>query len=569
MRICHISIRNFRGIRELDWNAPENSIFCFIGRGDSTKSTILEALRRAFYPQWNLTFDDADFFQCDPENAIRIDVILVDILDRYRDLESYGHHLSGWDLETETRHDEPGEGLEDALRVRLSADSDLEPSWRVIRGDDDEGIPFKVVDRAKASVSLIGALSDRHLTWSRGSLLTRLTEANSLSLSLADAGRAARAALDSERAQSLSQFDGVAQTAEHVARSLGVNVAEHYKAHLDANKISVHLGGLALHDGEMPLRRLGLGSKRMLTTGLQKDVLQAQHITLFDEVEMGLEPHRIARLLDHLKKDTNGQYFLTTHSPVVLRELTVEELHIVHCQSGQIQIVAVNRPEIADLVQGKIRAGAEAFLAPKIIVCEGATEVGFLRGLDDYWIVRDKSSFAYQGVALFDAGGASNVRAVADSLKQLSYSVAVLADSDTPDQFSNADAQALEMAGVAVTLWEDGKSLEERVFADLAWQGVLDSFEAACTMHGNQARLINQIQTQYGSGFQRDPAQWIETTTMRDALGKAANVSSWYKRQDRAQKWVAAIGQYLDDGSIQNSDLMRKLAGLRFWIDNA
>ena len=67
MRIRHISIRNFRGIRKLDWSVPDNSIFCLIGRGDSTKSTILEALRRAFYPQWYLSFDDSDFFGCAPE----------------------------------------------------------------------------------------------------------------------------------------------------------------------------------------------------------------------------------------------------------------------------------------------------------------------------------------------------------------------------------------------------------------------------------------------------------------------------------------------------------------------
>ena len=230
MRIRHMSISNFRGIRELYWNVPDNSLLCLIGRGDSTKSTILEALRRAFYPQWNVPFDDADFFQCAPANAICIDVILGDIPDQFRDLESYGYHLCGWNPQTLTRHDEPGDGLEDALRVRLAVGNDLEPSWRVIRGDDDEGISFKTVDRARVSVSLIGALSDRHLTWSRGSLLSRLTEAESLSLSLAEAGRAARAALEGHRAQSLSQFDGIAQTAEATARSLGVNVAMAYKA---------------------------------------------------------------------------------------------------------------------------------------------------------------------------------------------------------------------------------------------------------------------------------------------------------------------------------------------------
>ena len=569
MRVRHISIRNFRGIRELEWTLPDNSLFCLIGRGDSTKSTILEALRRVFYPQWNLAFDDADFFQCAPANAICITVILVEIPDQFRDLESYGYHLCGWNPQTLIRHNEPGEGLEDALCVRLAVGNDLEPSWRVIRGEEDEGIAFKAVDRARVSVSLIGTLSDRHLTWSRGSLLSRLTESDSLSLSLAEAGRAARAALEGRRAQSLSQFDVIAQTAEATARNLGVNVASAYKAHLDADSISVRLGGLALHDGEMPLRQLGLGSKRMLTTGLQKHSLHTPHVTLFDEVEIGLEPHRITRLVKYLKTDTTGQYFLTTHSPVVLRELTVDDLQIVHWRDGKTQIVAANLPAFAECVQGKIRAGAEAFLAPKIVVCEGKTEVGFLRGLDDYWIAKGRNSFAYQGVALFDAGGSSKVRPVADSLNQLSYSVAVLSDSDASDQFSNADAQALNASGVTVTIWDESVSTEERVFADLPWAGAIASFECACAMAGGRESLIDQVQSKYGEGFTRNPQNWIDTPAMRAALGKAAKSGDWYKRQDRGEEWVTAIKRHLDDPAIQQSDLMRKLAMLRNWIDNA
>jgi putative ATP-dependent endonuclease of the OLD family len=48
MRVRKLTIQNFRGIRELDWDIPSKNILCFIGRGDSTKSTILEALRRVF-----------------------------------------------------------------------------------------------------------------------------------------------------------------------------------------------------------------------------------------------------------------------------------------------------------------------------------------------------------------------------------------------------------------------------------------------------------------------------------------------------------------------------------------
>ena len=568
MRIRRIRIRNFRGIGQLDWTVPDASLCCLIGRGDSTKSTVLEAIRRAFHPQWNLAFDDADFFQCTPANAICIDVILGGIPDEFRDLERYGHHLCGWNPQSLTPHDEPGDGLEDALRVRLTVGNDLEPSWRVIRGDGDEGIAFRSVDRGSVSVSLIGALSDRNLTWSRGSLLSRMTDTESLSLTLAEAGRAAKAALENEREQSLSQFDGIARKAEATARRLGVHVGTGYKAHLDADAIDVRVGGLALHDGEMPLRQLGLGSKRMLTTGLQTENLRDRHVTLLDEVEIGLEPHRIARLLEQLKADTTGQYFLTSHSPVVLRELTVDDLHIVHHRNGRTRIVAANRPAIADCIQGKIRAGAEAFLAPKIIACEGATEAGFLRGLDDYWTDAGKSAFAYQGVAVFDVGGASNLRPVADALNQLCYSVAVVADSDSPNQFSDTDAQVLAAAGVAVTVWGGGASIEQRVFADLPWAGVLASFDVA-SMHGQRNRRIDQVQSCYGPGFQRDPAEWQDTEAIRVALGTAAKRCDWYKRQDRGEEWAATVGCYLGDVAIQDSDLVGKLRKLRMWIDDA
>ena len=55
------------------------------------------------------------------------------------------------------------------------------------------------------------------------------------------------------------------------------------------------------------------------------DVLHGGLYGRFDEVEYGLEPHRIARLIKHIQNDKNGQYFLTTHSPTVLREFAIED----------------------------------------------------------------------------------------------------------------------------------------------------------------------------------------------------------------------------------------------------
>ena len=417
----------------------------------------------------------------------------------------------------------PERGLEEALRVRLTVNEDLEPKWSVFKNDGDEGIPL--------------------------------------------VARAAKAALE-ERRQELSEFDAVAGIAEGAARALGVNVATSYKAHLDTDAINVRDAGLALHDGDLPLRQLGLGSKRMLTTGLQKHAQQSPHVTLFDEVEVGLEPHRIARLLKHLGADATGQYILTTHSPVVLREVSVNDLHIVHCRAGIVEVVAAAKPVLAKSIQGKIRSGADAFLAPKIVVCEGATEAGLLRGLDEHWIAAGRKILAYCGVAFFDANGASKIKDIAKELKALGYDAAVSATRTPPGQFSDADAQRLRDAGVEVIKWDGGLSVEERVFADLPWAGVMASFHAARNIKGDDGPLLDQVKTQYGEGFDRNFATWAETPELRSALGKAAKVSDWFKRQSFGQDWAAAMSPHLGDPAIGGTDLIQKLNQLRRWIDN-
>ena len=64
VNIRKIVIKNFRGMKALDWNVPTADIFCLIGKGDSSKSTILESIRYTLHPQRNLAISDSDFYQC-------------------------------------------------------------------------------------------------------------------------------------------------------------------------------------------------------------------------------------------------------------------------------------------------------------------------------------------------------------------------------------------------------------------------------------------------------------------------------------------------------------------------
>ena len=60
MKVRHLSIKNFRGIKELSWH-PGPGINCLIGPGDSGKSTILDAIDLLLTARRTATFSDVDF----------------------------------------------------------------------------------------------------------------------------------------------------------------------------------------------------------------------------------------------------------------------------------------------------------------------------------------------------------------------------------------------------------------------------------------------------------------------------------------------------------------------------
>ncbi|MBU9312892.1 ATP-dependent nuclease [Burkholderia multivorans] len=568
MKIRKLVIKNLRGIKELDWNLPIGDVFCLIGKGDSSKTTILDAIRYAFYPQWNLSLSDSDFYQCKTDTPIVIEVSIGELIDEFCSLNKYGYWLRGWDATNLILSDEPEDHLERILTVRLTIEKDLEPKWVVVCDRNPEGIPFKQADRIKVSVGMIGAYSEKQLSWAAGTALAKLTEAQSLNELLANASRTARTSLDADRAVSLKNFDEAAQRSQEKAKLLGVPVLDKYKAHLDLNSVNLKIGGLALHDGDIPLRQLGLGSRRMLLCGIQQLGLEDGHITLFDEVEFGLEPHRIARLLKHVREDKRGQYFLTTHSPIVLRELTINELFVVHNKKGVVKIVSTADKSLEEYeVQGKIRSSAEAFLAKKIVVCEGATEVGFLRGLDDHQMGAGKDPLSFHGVALLNAGSGSKVKGMAKAFHSLHYEVTVLADADADDQFSQADMDELTALGIPVHVWNDKLALEERTMIDLPWVSVLNSMKLAQDDLGFPA--YDQVRSKLEEDLDRDIWKWKDSPKLRKAIGAVAKKAGWFKDTTRGDLWFKAIAPAYKDADFVKTDLATKLNKLWAWAEHA
>ena len=155
----------------------------------------------------------------------------------------------------------------------------------------------------------------------------------------------------------------------------------------------------------MPLRALGLGSSRLLIAALQRKAAENVTTFLIDELEYGLEPHRIIRLLGALGAKEERpplQVFATSHSPIAVTELSAHQLHIVRRNGVQHR---VTRASDAGDVQGTIRAHAHALLASSIVVCEGGSEIGLICGLDQHFTASGETSLSACGATLVNRNG--------------------------------------------------------------------------------------------------------------------------------------------------------------------
>ena len=129
MQIRQIKVRNFRGIAALDWN-PAHSFCCLIGPGDSGKSTLLDAAEAALSSRW-FSFTEPDFLGCDAANAITIEATVGELSRALMSDERFGLCIRGWTATGELR-DEPEDGDETVLTVRLTVDATLEPAWELV-----------------------------------------------------------------------------------------------------------------------------------------------------------------------------------------------------------------------------------------------------------------------------------------------------------------------------------------------------------------------------------------------------------------------------------------------------
>ncbi len=388
MQIRQLRVQSFRGIAALDWT-PSNPFCCLIGAGDSGKSSVLDAIEAALSSRW-YSFSEPDFFGCDTSKSIVIEVTVGELSKPLKSDERFGLYIRGWTAAGALR-DEPEDDDEPVLTVRLTVDATMEPVWEIICDRTTDTRTLSNRDRALFGLVRLAGEDARHLTWGQGSVLSRLTgDAKEAAAKLSEAYKIARASAKLDEIKALTD---AATQAEGFAKGLGAYVQGAYGPGLELGRSGMSSGSIALHDGTVPLRLAGLGTRRLATLAIQKSAVTEGAIVLVDEIEHGLEPHRIIGAICQLTADQAlaksagkpvGHVLLTTHSDVALGEVHAEGLRVVQTNAANRQMV-INRPTTPDPLRALLRFTPRALFTRRILVCEGNTELGLLLGLRENW----------------------------------------------------------------------------------------------------------------------------------------------------------------------------------------
>lgn len=576
MKLTTISIQHFRGIKSGVFHFPSNQrLICVIGAGDSCKSTLLKAIEWALWPNWNLSATDLDFYNSDTSAPIVIEISIAELPNEFLTEDKFGLFLrNNTAVVNAIENDEPTDEGENVITIRLTVDDSLEPTWSVITNRTEPRL-ISQKDRRLLSFGVIGLDYEKDFVWGRTSVLQKYSGSPKDTLHAAYT-QAMRSAVDKT---DLSNLDITTGNIKEIGKQYGVafNGDIHNRLLMQNGSYSTTVG---VFDEKVPFSQRGLGTKRLLSMGMNIHASKDGSLILIDEVETGLEPYRLCTLINQLRFEfkNKGQIVFTTHSRSAVCECTVDELFIMNERDGIVSWFPLADQDIRESVQSLIRTEPDAFLCKRIVVCEGKTEIGLLRAYDDFLYKSTNSRFAHYGVGTALGGGGDKFFKLARLLKKCGYDVSILMDSDISEE--EIQKQEVEKLGIKVFSWNKGYAIEEQLFADATINCAEELISLGVDNKGFdsvKARLINEVANaasvftfcddKVNLSDEIDP----ETLLMIGKVSKGKwnkkkqiYEGGWYKRIDLGQ----AVGNIvLRNGQMtKDSHFIKVINSIKEWV---
>lgn len=438
MNVCHLKVKNFRGIRAATILLPRRAVL--IGDNNTGKTTIFEALDLVLGPDRlsrQAPIDEHDFFQgeyvhkatevvnqavgdggLDGEvNAsgagdsvayvleepgdgprIEIEVIVADLTQEQ--IGRFGDYIEFWDSATDSLYDEPTpEGVDAAtvsaaLRVTFLGwydqdEDDFEARTYFSRSltEGDRPVPFTRNDKQICGFLYLRSLrtGSRALSLERGSLLDIILRLKEV-----------RPQMWEDTINTLADYSvardpelGISGVLESINSALKKYVPKEWgiEPHLKVSSLTrehlrrVITAFIATGEGihAAPFYRQGTGTINMLVLAMLSQIAEDKQNVIFamEEPETAVPPYAQKRIVHEVRK-LASQALFTSHSPYVLEEFALDETVVLdRTADGHLDQAPVTLPNSIKLKayrQNFRTRFSEGLLARRVLIGEGATE---------------------------------------------------------------------------------------------------------------------------------------------------------------------------------------------------
>jgi predicted ATP-dependent endonuclease of OLD family len=398
IRLDRAAIRNYRAIEALDLKFHAKST-AFVGANNSGKSTILDALASCLQsgrrhpvlndfrstPEGSVKDIEVDVFFAPPDGSDTFDAALARTFEAWIDVGAAGQEIGArfrWKYDPET----------DSVSRKFLR---LDPAGKERPGEGDD------VRKLHSWIPTISVGLHRRADFTRGAPWQRTLKSRPMNQAAGDAAVVAVKAVNEAVRKAVPDLATLSKLLGGVLFDLGilsdvqhldlVPVPEERRRLLDQLEILLRgpLDALLL-----PSHTHGDGTQSALFVAailcyldillpIEVDNQECRPLLLVEEPENHFHP-QLQRLFNKLLAGTKAQIVAATHSPGILRSLTMENVRVVRRGNVHscVRIPATDGTGAAFLTPKEANRldrhfggiAAEMFFARGVLVCEGETE---------------------------------------------------------------------------------------------------------------------------------------------------------------------------------------------------
>lgn len=478
MKVSHLKIENFRGVRNSSLLLPDHAVL--IGDNNTGKSTVLEALDLVLGPDRlsrQSPIDEHDFHQgkyyvpddssgdTNAASAEEPRIIITAIITALSDeqLAYFGSYIEWWDTASYRLFDEPNAAKLDAaptipaLRITFIGrydqdEDDFEGKTYYTRTlvEADEPDQFGKRDKQRCGFLYLRSIrtGSRALSLERGSLLDIILRLKEIRPKMWEATLSGLLTFDVASNPELG-VSGVlgsidAALKKYVPSEWGVQPHLRVSALTRRHLREIITAFIATGDGahSAPYYRQGTGTVNMLLLAMLSQIAEDKQNVIFamEEPETAIPPYAQKRIVHELRK-LSAQSLVTSHSPYVLEEFSLEEtLVLSRSSAGELVSAKIVLPDSVKhkRYRQEFRSRfCESLLARRILVAEGATEAAAVPAVARRLAELNPTTYVSLeslGVSVLDAGSDSQIFDLATLYKNLGKDTFAFCDKQSPGQ---------------------------------------------------------------------------------------------------------------------------------------